>query len=253
MASPQSNDIYTEGRGFFSLHQTLQDESMKSSFTKILSKKEVVGNALSNWIFDRISTSKNQEEVLEALITRMINLEDEKSMYKKKAYICSLTNLLNRNFFLEFAETFEKRRKNIACQIDKNVYFFCLDLNKFKKVNDTLGHKIGDEVLIEFSNRLSNVIRLSDFQNFDIERAIANDFFVRLGGDEFIGKIELWSDDEAIIVKRRIEKAMKKPFITSKGEINIGVSIGFQKLENNKSVNDIIAEADVKMYEEKRR
>lgn len=252
MSNLQLNELSNPPQNFYSVHEIMKSESEKWGLSNILSKKVMVNDTLSAWYRESLSNSKSEQELLEAIVGKMIKMESESSLYKKKAYFCSLTNALNRNFFNEFAEVFEQKRRNSQIQADKNIYFFSLDLNKFKNINDNFGHQVGDEVLIEFSNRLKKVIREEDVNNFDIDTALENDFFARFGGDEFIGKFELNDDRDALLVKQRIEFIMKQPFLTSKGELPVGVSVGYQKICEDKSVEDIIAEADIKMYEQKR-
>lgn len=243
----------TRTAGFQTIHDFLvSSEKMKNRIFSIMNKKNMDNNNLANWIVEKVKTSKNEEEILNVLINKIQNLEEEKVGYKKKAYLCTLTNALNRNFFQEFSNSYEEKR-TMKFQTTKT-FFFYLDLNKFKNINDTLGHKVGDEVLIEFSHRLSNIVRGEDLElNFDMDAAIDNNFFVRLGGDEFILKVELQHEGDALLVQERIKQSMSNPIITTKGPLNIGVSIGYQQLNENNTIEEIINEADKKMYEEKRK
>lgn len=239
--------------GFQSIYDFLkQSERTKSRLISIMSKKKLNNSHIKKWIVENVNSSNSDEEVLDVLLDKIQSLEEEKRIFRKKAYLCALTNALNRNFFQEFSISFEEKRK--VWHLNTKTFLFYLDLNKFKSINDTLGHKVGDEVLIEFSNRLSKIVRGKDLEtNFDLEEVINNDFFVRLGGDEFILKFELRDERDALLLKERIEEMMTEKIKTSKGELTIGVSIGYHQLCSNNSIEDILSKADKKMYEQKNR
>ena len=113
---------------------------------------------------------------------------------------------------------------------------FFIDLNKFKIVNDTFGHDIGDEVLVGVSMRLK--------QAFDIN------MIYRYGGDEFVIVLpdtkmddcrKLFSDIQEIVLEHRIGD-MKLP---------ISFSVGIKEINGNESIEEIILEVDSLMYRDK--
>lgn len=266
MASLSNFNHTIEGTDFMFAHNALKQERVKEAFTRIIGKpaeKKEVKRA-ANWI-EQLQLGNNEEEIIRSLFThlyaleqendtmkeKLFELEEKTTVYKEKAYFCGLTKSLNRNFFLDFVDLFEQRRKKLQNQL--STYFFFLDLVKFKEINDTYGHSVGDEILIEFSQRLTRVMRSEDTESFDIEKLITKNFVARIGGDEFVGKIELSSDEDAEKLKKRIEDSMKTPFTTNVGLLHVGASVGYQQIKEDLNTKDVLKEADRKMYEEKRK
>jgi diguanylate cyclase (GGDEF)-like protein len=109
----------------------------------------------------------------------------------------------------------------------------CLDLDRFKPVNDKYGHPVGDIVLKAVADRLSNTLR-------------GNDFAARVGGDEFvIVQIGIRDATEADLLARRIVRVIAEPYGVGNLTITIGVSIGFVLLSGHGPMLDkLIAHAD---------
>ena len=142
-----------------------------------------------------------------------------------------LTGLKNREFIYRRLRALVKKKSSF--------YFMLLDLNRFKNVNDTLGHSIGDKLLVEAANRLSSCLR-------------GKDVIARLGGDEF-GIIVCSDSFDYDSFAKRITSAMQKQFQIDKFEMNIGVSIGIAKFgEHGTTVESIVQHADMAMYHAKR-
>jgi len=148
----------------------------------------------------------------------------------------SLTNLPNRILFLD--------RLKQAIQIGKryNNYLAVLfiDLDHFKEINDSLGHNIGDKLLVEVAKRMKSVLRVSDTLS-------------RFGGDEFtiivnyINKVE---DLSRII--QTIMDLFKKPIKIENNTLYVNMSIGISIYPNDaKEVNDLLKHADAAMYKAK--
>jgi diguanylate cyclase (GGDEF)-like protein/PAS domain S-box-containing protein len=112
-----------------------------------------------------------------------------------------------------------------------------LDLDQFKKVNDTLGHEFGDQVLLEVSLRLSRLVR-------------EGDTLARLGGDEFVMLLTTLHDiDEAADVARRVLIEMKQPFSIQGREVRLGASIGIAGYPIHGEDSDtLLKHADFAMY-----
>jgi diguanylate cyclase (GGDEF)-like protein len=115
-----------------------------------------------------------------------------------------------------------------------------LDLDRFKVLNDSLGHAAGDRVLIKASERLREAVR-------------ANDTAVRFGGDEFVIVCEdLRDTDEAIGVAERLIAALREPYVVDGHEIVLTVSAGIAVGgEDDRGAEDLIRDADAAMYRAK--
>jgi diguanylate cyclase (GGDEF)-like protein/PAS domain S-box-containing protein len=148
-----------------------------------------------------------------------------------------LTGLLNR---AAFEPLFEDLLKDVGHE-EKLALLF-IDLDKFKFVNDTYGHKIGDLLLIEVGNRLMNSIRKSDF-------------IAREGGDEFIALVRDVKDEEDIkLVAEKIVRNLTEKFNIDGNLVQIGCSIGIAiSPDNSKDPKFLKNYADLAMYVAKKK
>jgi len=153
----------------------------------------------------------------------------------------ALTELLNRRGF-------EGYMQSIAKDVRYNTYYsllFYLDLDDFKNINDSLGHSIGDIVLIDISRRLSKSL------NFSCE-------ICRLGGDEFIVVIPFIStnldvmQEKMQIFAQKIENIFEQPLMINNSIHQLSASIGALIIEPNfKDIEELIRRADIAMYQAK--
>lgn len=165
------------------------------------------------------------------------------------AYYDSLTELPNRQFFYEHLQQMialaERQRNKLA------VLF--LDLDGFKHINDTLGHRVGDLLIQASSLRLHKNIRSSDLVARN-EGTQDDNFLARLGGDEFtllLSVIERHED--AAIVAERIRASLAEPFVIAGQELFISASIGIAIYPENGNTGDVLLQsADLAMYQAKR-
>jgi len=167
--------------------------------------------------------------------------EDITERQKTEAHIVHLarhdhlTDLPNRVFFNEELETRFRLMRN-----GQKFAILCLDLDRFKGVNDALGHSIGDKLLNLVASRLSNCGK---------ER----DLVARLGGDEFaIIQANLGRAEDSGILARRIIEQIGAPYEIDGQQINIGVSIGIAIAPTDgKSSEQLLKNADLAMYRAK--
>ncbi|MGR9051822.1 MAG: EAL domain-containing protein [Gammaproteobacteria bacterium] len=148
-----------------------------------------------------------------------------------------LTGLPNRALFYDRLQ----QSLNIAKRNGKAVALLFIDLDGFKSINDTLGHSIGDELLIATADRIRTLFRSSDT-------------FARLGGDEFVVILnDLHTVNETIPIARKILKKLSQPFPTSHGELTISGSIGIALYPKDADdLESLIQYADNAMYAAKK-
>ena len=127
-----------------------------------------------------------------------------------------------------------------------------LDLDNFKRVNDTLGHQVGDQLLKEMAARLTSVRREEDVIHREIPQN-TSDVLARLGGDEFVVLLSrINNSKDAARVSSRILDIMKLPFHFGDKEIYSSCSIGISLFpDDGTKVDDLIKCADAAMYQAK--
>ncbi len=146
-----------------------------------------------------------------------------------------LTNLRNRRAFNDLIE----RETAIAQRYQRPLCLLILDLDHFKKINDTLGHASGDQVLQIAADTIQNSIRDTDVA-------------FRFGGEEFAVIMAETNLLSAGGIAERIRIALEKtPFHTSKGKIHCTVSIGITGYRPGEAIDDLISRADMALYKAK--
>ena len=151
-----------------------------------------------------------------------------------------LTGLYNRQYFIEFIQ----KKMNSIKRSGEYTYLLLIDLDHFKTVNDSLGHDVGDTLLLEVVSRIKAHIS---------EDAMAS----RLGGDEFIITGENFKHkeecrEEAIQKSNELLSALKSTYIINQHHLFISASIGVSLIDaSENSAGDFIKEADIAMYEVK--
>ncbi|MFT6732681.1 MAG: diguanylate cyclase (GGDEF)-like protein [Polaribacter sp.] len=182
---------------------------------------------------------------------RTSELEDtivkRKIIEKKLAYGSlhdALTGLPNRLFLSnqvsKLLSSSKSDNHSINNDLENNFALLFLDLDRFKLINDSLGHHVGDVFLQKVSEKLTSCLRKGDI-------------VVRLGGDEFcILMVSINSAKAAINLASRILKALKEPVIVNKHSLITSASIGI-RLANTQNANadEILADADAAMYQAK--
>ncbi len=176
------------------------------------------------------------------------SLAESREKIQFLAYHDSLTGLPNRLMFQEYLRhmiALARREKN-------QMAVLFLDLDNFKRVNDTLGHQVGDQLLQRMADRLSSVLREEDFVSKEEPRA-NSDVLARLGGDEFIILLpKICDSHDAARVAARILRAMQQPFLIDNHELYNGTSIGITLYpDDGARAGDLVKRADVAMYHAK--
>jgi len=177
------------------------------------------------------------------------------------AYVDRTTQLPNREFFRK--ELTRAIRRAARQKVTGGLLF--VDLDGFKRVNDTHGHDAGDAILSQFSERLANVLRAEDLIAFKAMNAMETEdgdsdnanknkqMLARLGGDEFTVLLsEIREPTDAATVSSRIIEAVSEPFEVNGAKINIGASVGIAIFPRDGSdYQTILKSADMAMYQAK--
>ncbi|WP_338167072.1 EAL domain-containing protein [Vibrio sp. 10N] len=150
------------------------------------------------------------------------------------AYHDPLTGLANRRMMTD------RLKAHIAEKKDHPIALMLMDLNRFKFVNDTYGHDVGDALLLHVSKQLKGVVR-------------KNDLIARFGGDEFLLMCEVETSPQALELASRILRAVEKPFCVNGNEFSTQGSLGiaFYPLDAE-CADELIKKADIAMYCAKR-
>ena len=181
---------------------------------------------------------KLQQEINERKLAEEAVRKSEEQL-RHDALHDPLTGLPNRALLLD---RLEQAIKHYQRQPNLNFAVLFLDLNRFKVINDSLGHLVGDQLLIALAHRLKECLR-------------ASDTLARLGGDEFVILLEQIGDvEEAIKVVERIHERLKPPFIIDSNEVFASTSIGIAlSSPRYNQPAQILRDADTAMYYAKAR
>ena len=157
---------------------------------------------------------------------------------EKRAQYDELTGLPNRSAFTEHLERAVGRSQRKSAPLA--VLF--IDLDRFKSVNDTLGHDIGDAVLVEVANRLRNNLRIGDFSG-------------RWGGDEFVVCLEDFGEmGNAAAAAQKLLLVLSEKYEVGRSEVYATPSIGIALCpDSGMDSQNLVKAADVAMYEAKKR
>lgn len=154
------------------------------------------------------------------------------------AYHDALTDLPNRRMYTQHLS----REIMQAKRFQSNLAVLFLDLDRFKDVNDSFGHDVGDLLLVEAANRLKACLRPTDV-------------VARLGGDEFTVLLSQLADrEEAAALANQIMEALQRPFILQDHSFNVSCSIGIALYpQDGDNADDLLKRADTALYTVKSR
>ncbi len=169
---------------------------------------------------------------------------------RQLAYFDALTGLPNR---LLFNEQVRNALSHAARSAAKLAVMF-VDLDGFKRVNDTLGHDAGDELLKTVASRVATSVRATDTVSRG-EAEQASHSVARLGGDEFVVLLgELAQPEDAAVIARRILQVLTEPVRVAGQEIVVSCSIGIAVYpDDSETAESLLMNADVAMYRAKAR
>jgi diguanylate cyclase (GGDEF)-like protein len=180
-----------------------------------------------------------QLEVAGALVAQAITAYDNASLFarvQELATVDELTGVANRRRFFEFAE----RDLAEASRHNRPMLGMMLDIDHFKKVNDTYGHPTGDDVIRTVASRIANEIR-------------ASDLLCRYGGEEFALLIPNSDLPAGRVLAERLRACVAdEPIDTRSGPLRVTVSVGLSMNQgSNQDVAALLADADRGLYRAK--
>jgi diguanylate cyclase (GGDEF)-like protein/PAS domain S-box-containing protein len=150
----------------------------------------------------------------------------------------ALTGLPNRALFMDRVDQVVQRSTRdptVGCAV------LFVDVDRFKLVNDTLSHAAGDQLLVELAARIADVLR-------------PGDTVARIGGDEFTILLDgVVVDRDATVVAERVQSSLGRPFGIDGHELHVTASIGVSLSSSRMSAAELLRNADIAMYDAKRR
>lgn len=192
--------------------------------------------AVQNGAQDYLVKGEGQSELLIRSIRYAIERKRAEERLTYLAQYDQLTGLVNRTLFRDRLIQAMARSK----RLQQALGLMLLDLDRFKPVNDTMGHDVGDQVLKAVAERLQACVREVDT-------------VARMGGDEFTVILEgLTCEEDITLVAQRITTSLAEPFHIGEQRVLIGVSIGITVYPtDDHEVDELLKHADVAMYRAK--
>lgn len=186
-----------------------------------------------------VSASLNEPTNSIYYVCIFTDISAQKHAEKELRYLANydhLTGLPNRSFLLDRI----KHAMDYSARMSKSVALFFIDLDRFKQVNDSLGHDYGDLLLQEISRRLTAILR-------------ADDTFARIGGDEFVVLLESFQTNNQLAkVAQKIIDTVGEPMDLKGSAVSVGASIGIALFPGDaKDSDELLRHADVAMYHSK--
>lgn len=173
-----------------------------------------------------------------AKVKMQLQLQDLQNELKLLASTDPMTNLYNRRYFSKISE----QNLDLAKRDKKDISIIMIDIDKFKNVNDTYGHQIGDDVIIQLADILKFYQRKSDI-------------VCRYGGEEFVILLPNTSADGALIVAQKIRKSVEDTTIKidNNEDFKFTISLGVSQIDisNELNIEKGLKRADEALYEAK--
>ena len=235
------------GRSIFSLSSEENPENLNRKIIRALFKEghwegEVFGkrkneDAFPAWLSVKAGKKRGNTVLsYSAVVIDFTSIKENQKHLEKMAHYDVLTNLPNRSLMYDRLN----HTVSLAKRHNYHVAVLLLDLDRFKEVNDSLGHHVGDLLLVEVAERLLETVRESDT-------------VARMGGDEFLVLLpEVGSSNNAAAIAQKFIDYLVKPFFLEEHEIYISASIGITIFPIDGDDPDVlIKHADTAMYHAK--
>ncbi len=195
------------------------------------------GEIYPKWL--TISAVKGEDGLVTNYVGAQVDISERKAAEGRAQYLAHhdlLTGLYNRYSLNERLT----QALGLVMRNEKKLALMLIDLDNFKAVNDTLGHPVGDLLLVEVANRLGASVRQSDF-------------VARLGGDEFVIMLpDIDSTSDVVYVADKVLKLISEPYRVNEHELRTSPSIGICFYPDDAiDAQDLMKKADVAMYHAK--
>jgi len=223
--------------------ETLKSEKQSCISHKIIlpGGKELTVQHQAEVHFDELGNAR----LMSGTVLDVTQLKEAQEKILQLAHFDSLTGLANRHIFRERVQ----QALDLSSRYNRQAAVLFLDLDNFKRINDTFGHSIGDLLLQEVAERLKACVRNCDgIGRLDVRQVS------RFGGDEFTLLLtEILQPGNAVSVAQRIIDSLKVPIILPGHEVVITPSIGIAVFpQHGSSVDDLLKYADTAMYSAKK-
>ncbi|MEM6838903.1 MAG: EAL domain-containing protein [Cyanobacteria bacterium P01_C01_bin.120] len=224
----------------FGANRELLEQSVKSTSLKLQQAYEALKTESRLRLAQAHLHHQELENLVQARTRELQNAQRRLDKINKRleydATHDDLTGLANRS---QLMRELNRCVANLSSDKDLGLYFFFVDFDRFKQINDRFGHLIGDKVLIHVANSLSELTG----------DAIC---LARLGGDEFTVLVDQLDASKAIQLAQRINHAFAQPFRIYDTEIPISASVGIVLADGSyQSADEVVRDADIAMYRAK--
>lgn len=196
-------------------------------------------NRVDMWVeITLLAVKKDDMNEVQLVIRDITSKRKNEARLEFLAYHDPLTGLKNRRIFTDImsASITQARKTNVKLAV------MYIDIDYFKSINDSLGHRSGDELLKLFAKRLSNTIR-------------EDDVACRIGGDEFLVLLNNIGSRKALErIAKRMLTVFQVPFLVEEKEVNLTISIGLSLYPEDGMIGrDLIHHADIALYKAKQK
>jgi diguanylate cyclase (GGDEF)-like protein len=199
--------------------------------------EKVAVEAMKSGAQDYLVKDNFSSEALSSAIVKAIqnNQQDETKKWKTQALVDPLTRVLNRN---AYNLTLEQTMRDFSRYKDPTI-LMVVDIDHFKNLNDTYGHKAGDGVLRSVAASLNQSIR-------------ASDFIFRYGGEEFVILLKKCSLEQSKTVAEKVRRQVEENFSSDKGQkLSVTVSLGLTQIKEKDTEDSVFQRADQALYKAK--